>query len=300
MFLKPRFPSHELLCLRSLALRMKLPSKYKQQLINLEKGWEGETYFDEQLKTLPKESVILCDLLFEINNTYFQIDTLLISHETVYLFEVKNYEGDFLIDKEEWYTSTEYEIKSPLLQLKRNHSLLRQLFQKYRLSYPIKAYLVFTNRSFYLYQASYDLPVIFPPHIERFVSQWKNELSHSSYETTLLAEKLQTLHMESSPFSQLPEYTFQQLKKGVRCRECSSFLKLSQRTLVCPSCSRSESLEMGVMRNVEEWKLLFPEEPLTTNMVHEWCGLEIDKKRIARILSKHHTRFGFGRHSYYK
>ncbi|WP_170840883.1 nuclease-related domain-containing protein [Salibacterium halotolerans] len=279
---------------------MELPLKYRQQLMNIEKGLEGEIYFDSQLQALPDESVILCDLLFEINNTHFQIDTLLLSHDVVHLFEVKNYEGDFMIENEVWYTTTGYEIKNPLLQLQRNQSLLRQLFQKYRISLPVKASLVFTNPDFYVYQASYDLPIIFPHQIEPFVSQWKHDPVQFSHESHRAAEKLQALHIEMSPFRQFPAFTRRQLQNGIRCRACSAFLKLPQRTLICPACGRAESLEKGVIRNAEEWKLLFPEEPLTTRGVHEWCGLDIDKKRIKRILSKKYSRFGNGRRSHFQ
>ncbi|MFD2705895.1 nuclease-related domain-containing protein [Salibacterium lacus] len=300
MFLKPRYPSRELLILRSLAPRINLPANHRQKLINMEKGLEGENYFDEKLKKLPEEAVVLCDLLFEINNTHFQIDTLLLLPDVVYLFEVKHYEGDYVIKNDTWYNAAGYEIKNPLLQLKRNQSLLRQLFQKYRISLPVKAHLVFTNKNFYLYQVSYDLPILFPFQIDGFLSQWFKEFPPHSQEAFLSAEKLKTFHIETSPFFQSPFYTFQELKKGIRCPSCSSFLQLSKQTLVCSACGKKESLEKGVVRNIGEWKLLFPEVPLTSSGVHEWCGLNIDKRRIRRVLHKHHTRVGFGRHSSYR
>lgn len=68
-------------------------------------------------KKLTNDWLIVKDLLLESNNTVFQVDTLLISPETVYLFEVKNYEGDFYIESDRWYTISKTEINNPLLQL---------------------------------------------------------------------------------------------------------------------------------------------------------------------------------------
>ena len=39
----------------------------------------------------------------KINNTTFQIDTLIIISETIYFFEVKNYEGDYYYESDRLY-----------------------------------------------------------------------------------------------------------------------------------------------------------------------------------------------------
>ena len=101
---KSRSESAELLILRSLNSRMNLPAKDKQHYFNLQKGFEGEIQFDSVTAKLQLECYILNDLLLKQNNTTFQIDTLIILSETIYLFEVKNYEGDYyyeLIDLQE-------------------------------------------------------------------------------------------------------------------------------------------------------------------------------------------------------
>ena len=74
-------------------------SRENQNYINLEKGYEGERNFEVLLEHHLSEGLILNDLLLEKNNTLFQIDSLLISQNSIYLFEVKNYEGDFYIEK---------------------------------------------------------------------------------------------------------------------------------------------------------------------------------------------------------
>ncbi|WP_051302396.1 nuclease-related domain-containing protein [Salibacterium aidingense] len=238
MFLKPRFPSHELLCLRSLTSRTSILAKSRQHYRNLEKGLEGETYYDEWLKTLPEEkTIILCDLLFETNHTHFQIDTLLLTPDTLYLFEVKNYEGDDYRDGDEWYKMAGDEIKNPLLQLKKSESMLRQLFQEHRLHFPMKPYLVFPHPNFFLYYATPDLPIIFASQIKRYLSKWQSRNRPLSKTQRQLAERLKTLVIESSPYTLLPSYTFEQLQKGIFCPTCSSLLQLQDKTLMCQKCS---------------------------------------------------------------
>src|ERR1700748_2242237 len=143
MLMKPHIEPVELKLLRYLSKRKNLSSKEKLHYLNLEKGYEGESKVAAWLKNLTSESIILYDLLLENNNSLFQIDTLLISQNTIYLFEVKNYEGDFFIKADNWYTKSGNEIKNPLLQLKRSVSLLRRLLQDYNISFSIEAYVIF-------------------------------------------------------------------------------------------------------------------------------------------------------------
>ncbi|AGK53504.1 nuclease-related domain-containing protein [Bacillus sp. 1NLA3E] len=114
MLFKPRTVPIELLILGYLNTRMKLSSKDIQQFLTLKKGFEGEAMFDLLLGNLQSEMIILNDLLFEVNNSLFQIDSLIISQETIYLFEVKNYEVDFYYKSDRFYTMLGTEIKNPL------------------------------------------------------------------------------------------------------------------------------------------------------------------------------------------
>ena len=76
MLLKSRTESNELLAYRYLNTRMELTDKEKFHYLNLEKGYEGEVKFDQLTETLREERYIINDLLLEVNNSYFQIDSL--------------------------------------------------------------------------------------------------------------------------------------------------------------------------------------------------------------------------------
>jgi hypothetical protein len=93
MFYKPRQATSELKLLRLLNARLNLTAREKQHYLNLEKGFEDEVKFDLLLEGLPGERLILNDLLLEMNNTSFQIDSLMIAQDMIYTFEIKNMEG---------------------------------------------------------------------------------------------------------------------------------------------------------------------------------------------------------------
>ena len=287
MIINPRPEPVELKLLRCLHRRMNLSVKETNYYLNLEKGFRGEQKFDEWLEDLSDDWLIVNDLLLEINNTIFQIDTLLISHDTVYLFEVKNYEGDFYIDNGKWYTLSNTEIKDPLLQLKRSESLFRRLLQDLGFNSSMKSYLIFVNPDFYLYQAPLNKPVIFPTQLNRFINNINMQSSKLKSRHFKFAEQLVSLHLKESPYMRLPDYTYDQIKKGVTCESCHSFITdFKEAVLSCNNCGRKEGITSAILRSVEEFKILFPNRKITTNAIYEWCKGIKSKKVIGRILSK--------------
>lgn len=279
---------------------MNLSIKEANHYLNLEKGFNGEVKLDEWLEGLPGGWLILNDLLLECNNTVFQIDTLLISQETIYIFEVKNYEGDFYIDGDKWSTLSGTEIKNPLLQLKRSESLFRRLLQELGFKSSIETFLIFVNPDFYLYQAPLNLPIIFPTQIKRFINKLNMRSSKIKDRHLKFAELLFSILLKESPYIRLPEYTYDQLEKGIACAFCHSFtVRFKEDTITCNECDWKESIESAVLRGVEQFKLLFPDRKITTNTIHEWCKIIKSKKTIRRILSKNLELVGQARSSHY-
>ncbi|WP_251032751.1 hypothetical protein [Bacillus sp. ISL-7] len=116
-----------------------------------------------------------------------------------------------------------------------------------------------------------------------------------------IAEKLVSLHQMDSSFIQVPAYNFDQVKKGITCKECSSFSMFVQgKKIVCGDCRCEEVVESAVLRMVDEIKLLFPDRKITTNLVHEWCVVVESKKRISRILERNFKRVGVRNWTFYE
>lgn len=292
----------ELKILKYLQPRMQFSAAQKLHYNNLKKGYEGEQKFHDILdKNLSSDYLIINDLRLKNNQTEFQIDTLLIGNNKIYPLEVKNYEGDFYIRKESWYSiSSGNEIRNPLHQLKRSELLLQNILQQTRFNFLIESYIIFINSEFYLYRAALDLPIIFPPQINRFIK----ELNSISFKQTAqhkgLATYLADQHISRSSYEQLPEYNYDSLKKGIICASCSLFLEpYNYKNFVCNRCGYEEDIQSAIKRSVIEYATLFPNRKITTNAIYEWCHTIKSKKTIRRILKKHLTPVGNGRRTYY-
>lgn len=302
MFVKSRYEPEELKMLTYLEQRMDLSVKAKQHLFKMKKGFDGEVMFDNWLAHLPDDRLILCDLLLEHQQTFFQIDALVISEKTIFMFEVKNYEGDFYVNDDIWCSVSGNEIKNPLHQLKRNESLLRRFLQHLDYNFPIQSYLVFINTEFTLYQAPLHLPIVFPSQLKRFMSSLNTTSSKLSKRHFNLAEQIVEKHISNSPYSRMIdcEYDFQTLKKGIICKKCNHFISEQKgHHFICTVCHTQENIRTAILRNVEEYSVLFPKDKITTTRIHTWCDVVHSKKIIQRTLAKKYKKVGHGILTYY-
>ncbi|MDR7078978.1 hypothetical protein J2Y03_004035 [Neobacillus niacini] len=298
---KARSESLVLKTLRILSKRMKLTADEQRYYLNQEKGYEGEVQFDLLTEKLQHSCHILNDLQLESNKSSFQLDSSLIFQETYNLFEVKNFEGEYIYDTEYLKTLGGWDTQNPLDQLKRSKLLLSQLLQSLGSKLTVEAYVIFINPQFTLYQTPPDLPFILPTQLHRFMKKLDQKSSQLNQSHKNLADKLISLHQLEPPKIQLPTYKYETVKKGMTCSKCDSFsVTISGKKLICNKCGVEELITVAVMRNVEEFRILFPEFKITTNIIHEWCGVVDSRKRVSRILGKNLKINGLGQWAFYE
>lgn len=297
---KERVESTKLKILKSLGARVQLDVPDAKQLDILLKGWKGEEEFDRWVNTIDEEWHILNDLLLNHQGTIFQVDSLIFSGTTLYLFEIKNYQGDYYIQGDAWYTFSGNEIKNPILQLKRTENLMRQLLKEHAFDVRIEANLIFVNPEFCLFQAPRNLPIILPGQMPRFREKKLNQTSPIKHSHSNLAKKLVSLHMKEDPFPRNYYYPYEQLEKGLVCPQCKEFYHTVKHSLVvCEHCGGRETLEDAVVGAVEEIRMLFPRRTITTPLLIDWCRIIKDRRTIQRVLKKHYDFKGRGKYARY-
>lgn len=298
---KSRNKPSELIILESLKYRMQLSNNYQQKYFTLNKGYEGEHLFDSLTEQLECNCLILNDLRLSTNNQSFQIDSLLISKNSIYIFEVKNYSRDYYYTSDKILKNDHSEVTNPIIQLHRAESLLRQLLLKLNFSISIQSYVIFINPEFTLYLAPPDKPFVFPTQLNRFFKKLNNDQSQLLEQHIKLAETLISLDKLENPYQYLPPYDYQQIRKGILCAKCNSFsLNISGMKCICISCGNVEHIDSATIRTINEFKLLFPNEKVTTGKIYEWCKIITSKKRIQRILKTNYKQMGVLRRVYYE
>ncbi|CAM3899553.1 nuclease-related domain-containing protein [Mesobacillus thioparans] len=301
MIVKERTKPEELEILLALKPRLELEEKVASNLYTLEKGYEGEVQFDKWFTNHRVESLIINDLLLEVNGTLFQIDSFVITQDRLHLFEVKNLEGDYYLDGEKFKTAAGAETKNPLHQLNRAEALLKQLLKNLGFYIPLEPHLVFINPEFTLLQAPVKSPIVLPTQLNRFMKNMNRVSSKLTSKHTKLAEALLSLHIKKSPFSRVPEYDFDGLRKGVICEGCGGFYELhSKSKFICIQCGQLKNIDSSMVQTVKEFQILFPEIKVTTQSVFEWTGGILSKKTIRRILKVNLSYIGEFNRRYYE
>lgn len=297
---KERAESTELRILKSLGARVQLAAPDAKQLDILLKGWKGEEEFDRWVNTIVEDWHILNDLLLSHQGTIFQVDSLIFSGTALYLFEIKNYQGDFYIQGDAWYTFSGNEIKNPILQLKRTENLMRQLLKEHGFDVRIEANLIFVNPEFCLLQAPKNLPIILPGQMPRFREKMLNQTSPIKHSHSNLAKKLVSLHMKEDPFPRNYHYSYEKLQKGLICPHCRGFYQqIHHSFLLCGICGERQTLEDALLGAVEEIRMLFPGRTITTPLLIDWCRIIKDRRTIQRVLKKHYDFKGRGKSARY-
>ncbi|WP_263315273.1 nuclease-related domain-containing protein [Bacillus sp. S3] len=239
-------------------------------------------------------------MLLKSNNTTFQIDSLIIQ-DVLYLFEIKNYEGDYYFEADNFYSMHETKIQNPLHQLNRCESLLSQLLLKHGYRIRIEAWVVFINPAFTLYQAPKNKPIIYPTQLDFLMNKLNASTMKLNDRHHKIADLLVSLLQTESPYTDLPNYDFDKIQKGLTCKACHSFsISVHGRKTLCDECGNEEGFEAAVMRSVRELKLLFPDRKITTNDVLNWCEMNVAQARISRILKKNLKVIGYGQWSTYE
>ena len=302
MLLKARTEPMELIALRHLNRRMELSSQDKFQLWAMEKGFTGEVLFDRMTETLAEERYIIDDLLLKVNNSYFQLDKVIISQDGIYLIDVKYHEGDYYLEGDKLYSvRSNREYKNPIIQLTRSETLFRQLLQNLKMNHLVRASVIFNNPEFTLYHAPMDQPIILPTQINRFLKELNCTPSKLDESHKKLAQTLLSMHQVKNPFGTLPEYQYDQLEKGMHCRECGSLnTEINDYDLVCGKCGTRERIEKAIVRHIEEIKVLFPEKKIKTQTVYEWCNGKVSRRTFLRVLKKNYTVVGRTSDTYYE
>ena len=300
MILKQRSEPDELKIMNLLEPRMIFTEKERQRHYSLRKGYKGEVQYDIWMKSLEIQNLTLNDLLLESSSTTFQIDSSVITQNKLFLFEVKDYEGDYYYENERLKLIHGEEIKDPLLQLKRSTSLFRQLLSSLGFHLEIESYVIFINPEFTLYQAPKNAPIILPSQLNRFMKKLNKRQSTLNNLHQKIADKLLVLHTVDNPYKRVPKYKYEQLKKGIVCGECHSFVdRIVKREFVCSYCGTREKIETNVLRNIEEINLLFPDKKITTTLIYEWSNGTLSRKVIRHILTDNLKVIGTKRHQYF-
>lgn len=285
MILKERTKSITHRVLESLNFRMNLPAEEQLKYENQVKGWAGEKQFDCYMSQFHQSGLVLNDLVLNYRDTVFQIDSLFIAKDSIYLYEVKNYTGSYFYKEDSFFTESGYQILNPLRQIDRSMTYLQNVLLRLGYRLPIYPLIVFINPEFTLYSIQPNMQFLFSYQVPKHLSSLSNQTFSIKQENASLARRLKELHNEDYRPDNLPAYQLEQLKNGILCPICFSLSHSATRqNYLCNTCGHKETMTTAIKRSIKEFTLLFPDSLLTTSQIYDWCGKNYSRKRIRLVL----------------
>lgn len=300
MFTEPmKSKAHERL--EILKKRSNLSLDQHNSLNRMSTGYKGELEFFNLLQSeLQCKPILLFNLHLKVNGSECQIDCLLIFQSEVILMEVKNYQGDFLIEHDDWYTLDKGKIKNPLHQLHRTELLLNQFLKQHQFPLRVKSFIIFIHPEFQLYQSHTDMPIVFPAQHKRFIRKLQNIPCRIRQQHHKIAETLKARHESTSAYEANLVYNYTDFKKGVTCEKCDGLMEeYGTKNMRCAICKGISHIEFIIMRNIYDFHTLFPDEKITVSTMTEWTDYIISKHRIRTILTKYCHAVKKGKNSHY-
>lgn len=292
-----------LLLYDALIPRMNVSSKEKQKREQMYKGFVGEYLFKNLLpKNNTDKAIPLFDLRLEAIEAEFQVDALLICADTIYLFEVKNYTGNYYVHHDKVFSmKTKKEIYDPFLQLDRSTYFFKSFLSSMKINMNVQSYVVFINNQFTLYQAPPHLSMLLPTQVKQFLKKLYANARPIHERHAEMAEMICAKHKEQSSYTRLPKYEFDVLRRGVFCFWCER--KLERRDhfhFICPNCNYVQSYESAILRAIAEFRILFPEKNITPLSITRWCGDHVSIHGVRKVLQRNLKRYENGRFSFYQ
>lgn len=266
--------------------------------LNLLKGFEGEMRFDELIEKLKEYCLILNDLQLEIRRSSFQIDALLIFSGKILLCEIKNYEGVHYWGKDKFTKLNGVAMENPALQLQKTRVRLELLLQELGCKMEVEAFVVYINPEFTLLGAPADERLLLLSQLSGYFGNLFMGAKPTA-EQKKLADALVKLHKPDYP-SKMPEYCYDNLNKGIPCTACSALLEtFNGHRQTCANCGKKVNVKNAIKTSISDFRLLFPNEPITSSRMADWCGIG-RRDRIFRILREEFTAKGSGKTRYYE
>ncbi|WP_071460693.1 NERD domain-containing protein [Bacillus massilinigeriensis] len=291
---------------RSHPARQPILEEYKRR----KSGYRGELAFDRYLDTyLSEDYYVLRNLRLPVRDSFFQIDTLILSPAFLLIAEIKNHSGSITLDSkfnQMTHTFQENEtviFNDPLLQAKLQASLLDDWLENHaKLSIPIDYLVVFTNPSVHIdtpTPAYYYKVCRMNSFLEKLASVKKHfpKPIVTPKELKRLAKLLTKNHNPEDNINILEDFnlTRADIHTGVQCPACSNFtVKRVSGYWRCSSCLK-KSREAHIQA-IDDYFLLIDCSISNRTLCDILCLSPSTARRLITTLHLHAVGSYRGRH----
>ncbi|MFC3419862.1 nuclease-related domain-containing protein [Salinicoccus hispanicus] len=280
-----------------------LSAEDQRKLEALEIGFAGECAFDDWMDRYGEEQWrVYRDIWIDAGGPT-QLDTMVVTESTVFIFDVKNYSGDYTYMNGRWSVNGRPIIKDVFVQLKRSlekvHLMLRQIDPVIQ----AEGSLVFINEHFsFRTEGELGAQVVMRHGLKKYLQTMDESGVTMRMPIDMLCSRIESFFIDNPyPPPACDDDTYFSLKKGVCCCSCGGFRHAVMRYyLKCLECGNQEAKERAVLRSICEYGVLRNDRNLKVRDIYFYLNKMISERHIQSILSKYFSAVARGRYASYE
>lgn len=279
--------------LTALQHRASLTEDEQKVMNNYYSGYKGEAQFYHMIKEF--DAPVIWDLTL-YHHDYVQYDFLIVMNGCLYHFDVKNYGGQYRMEKDVMIHLQKNKVfKHPLTQLERAHQLLQYFVADNGFNYTVVSRIIFINDQMMIKGYDGDERIIFAGQLPQIVKYMKthDRVTDRDLQLAQVLKNAQVIY----PYTSFNRRGIEELNTSLRCFSCRRLLTAPfyKKYTTC-SCGYMMKREDMALQNLYELERLKGEH-ISKREAMQWTGYS--NSAIKRFLSQHADKEGVNRGTKY-
>ncbi|MCE4955981.1 nuclease-related domain-containing protein [Macrococcoides caseolyticum] len=295
MIVKAHNPSQYISYLLEVDQRIYLIKKDYLALSHYRKGLEGELKFLHVIKDI-ENVIILWDIRIEMPGE-IQYDFIIITQDTVFHFDVKNFSGRYNYEDGIFMSENGYVEKDLMSSLKKAHKKMEKLIIDNKFGFKMVSKIIFINDTLDLCNFPGSGDVMFYFDIHKIVAHLQR-YKHIDSEMQRLAKLLIDLHKNNSEHEVIHYYDFNQMKPGVKCKACGRIgMKHYRKSRFFKCICGYKERNSEVLERTYNAISLIEKGLVNTSKMVSWTKLS--DRTLRYFLGRRYKKIGSARATYY-
>lgn len=234
----------------------------------------------------------------------FECDLIVMTRLGLLVFEVKNYNGDFLYENNDCIKDGILLPDNVFTQAKRNFRKIKGLARKSNPNLKVEGAIIFIgeHNTVTINSPVTDIKVLrrneFKKYILNLVEIEKNHFHEIDYGPFIQNLKKYEVINTIIP-DPVSEENSNKLRKGIYCVKCHSFNVTIKKFSIHCSCGVIENRERGTVRTICEYGVLNFDKEIILQELQNFLNYQSSDNYLRRILKKHFTMHHKNRYTTY-
>lgn len=234
----------------------------------------------------------------------FECDLIVMTRLGLLVFEVKNYNGDFVYKDNDCIKDGILLPDNVFTQAKRNFRKVKDLIRKSHSTLKVEGAIIFIgeHNTVTIDSPVTDIKVLRRNELKKYISNFaemeKNYFQEIDYGPFI--RNLETYEVINTIVPEpINEASFKKLRKGIYCAKCQNFNVSIKKFSIHCSCGFVENRERGTVRTICEYGTLNFDKEIVLRDLQIFLNYQSSNKYLIRILKKYFTMHHKNRYTTY-